>query len=157
MFRIDLIAIALLVATAGQAQTEGGGLTTGFNADGTASTGETLEPEQGIVSPPADFQELRLVDAQKARLRGLDTLNNTVDDFEIMVGETLIFKRLEVTLQACKYPEGAPGTEDYAYLRIRDRREPDPRFTGWMLSSSPALSALDHPRYDIWVLSCKTS
>ena len=29
-----------------------------------------------------------------------------------------------------------------------------PLFSGWMLASSPALSALDHPRYDVWVLSC---
>ncbi|MGB0800115.1 MAG: DUF2155 domain-containing protein, partial [Planktomarina sp.] len=28
---------------------------------------------------------------------------------------------------------------------------------GWMVASSPALNALEHPRYDIWVLRCKTS
>jgi len=27
-------------------------------------------------------------------------------------------------------------------------------FSGWMLSSRPAISALDHPVYDIWVLGC---
>ncbi|MCW8843320.1 MAG: DUF2155 domain-containing protein, partial [Rhodobacteraceae bacterium] len=31
-----------------------------------------------------------------------------------------------------------------------------PLFQGWMIASSPALSALDHPRYDVWVLRCKT-
>jgi hypothetical protein len=30
----------------------------------------------------------------------------------------------------------------------------DPVFSGWMVASSPALSALDHPRYDVWVLNC---
>ena len=38
--------------------------------------------------------------------------------------------------------------------RIRDVRETAPRFSGWMFASSPALSALDHPRYDVWVVSC---
>jgi hypothetical protein len=27
-------------------------------------------------------------------------------------------------------------------------------FTGWMFASSPALSALEHPVYDLWVLDC---
>ena len=38
---------------------------------------------------------------------------------------------------------------------IRDIREEEARFYGWMFASSPALSALDHPRYDIWVLKCR--
>ena len=98
-----------------------------------------------------------MVDAPKARLRGLDTLTNTVNDFEIAVGETLAFKRLIVTLEACRYPQDEIGTEAFAYLHIRDRRDAADGFDGWMLASSPALSALDHPRYDIWVLSCSTS
>ncbi len=97
-----------------------------------------------------------MVDAPRARLRGLDTLTNTANDFEIAVGETLAFKRLIVTLEACRHPEGEVSAEAYAYLRIRDRREQEERFSGWMLASSPALSALDHPRYDVWVLSCST-
>ncbi|MEM9431921.1 MAG: DUF2155 domain-containing protein, partial [Pseudomonadota bacterium] len=68
----------------------------------------------------------------------------------------LIFKRLEVTLEACRYREGGSGTDAFAFLRIRDRREAEPRFEGWMMSSSPALSALDHPRYDVWVIACRT-
>ena len=27
-------------------------------------------------------------------------------------------------------------------------------FSGWMLASSPALNALEHPVYDVWVLDC---
>ncbi|MEO0913879.1 MAG: DUF2155 domain-containing protein, partial [Pseudomonadota bacterium] len=146
---------AMMLPTFAAAQSDG--LSSGFNSDGTPNTEEGVVPEEGILSPPSDFQELRLVDAPRARLRGLDTLNNTVDDFMIGVGETLIFKRLEVTLEACRYPEGAISDSAYAFLQIRDRREADPRFKGWMLSESPALSALDHPRYDIWVLSCSTS
>ncbi len=29
-------------------------------------------------------------------------------------------------------------------------------FTGWMFASSPALNALEHPVYDVWVIDCKT-
>jgi hypothetical protein len=28
-------------------------------------------------------------------------------------------------------------------------------FSGWMFSSSPAVSAMEHPVYDITLLSCK--
>ncbi len=117
------------------------------------------EPRAQLPEPPQNGTQVPqgvMVDAPKARLRGLDMLTNTVNDFEIRVGETLAFKRLIVTLEACRYPRGGISEEAYAYLRIRDRREDEDRFTGWMIASSPALSALDHPRYDIWVLSCNT-
>ena len=51
----------------------------------------------------------------------------------------------------------APTADAYAFLKIRDIREPSPRFSGWMFASSPALSFLDHPRYDVWVVSCNNS
>lgn len=87
-------------------------------------------------------------------LRGLDTLNGTTQDLEMRVGETIRYGHLEVTAEACRVPEADPDADAYAFLRIRDIREDEPRFSGWMFASSPALSALDHPRYDIWVLSC---
>ncbi|MEM1379301.1 MAG: DUF2155 domain-containing protein [Pseudomonadota bacterium] len=31
----------------------------------------------------------------------------------------------------------------------------DAIFKGWMFASSPALNALEHPTYDVWVISCK--
>lgn len=30
-------------------------------------------------------------------------------------------------------------------------------FTGWMFASSPAINALEHPVYDVWVMDCKIS
>ncbi len=30
-------------------------------------------------------------------------------------------------------------------------------FSGWMIASSPALNALDNPRYDVWLLRCNNS
>lgn len=95
--------------------------------------------------------------AEFATLRGLDRLNGTVKDIDVQVGETIRFERLEITLNACRYPQGDIAEDAFAELSIRDVREMDPRFHGWMFASSPALSALDHPRYDVWVLSCHNS
>lgn len=89
-----------------------------------------------------------------AALRGLDTLNGATRDLTLTVGVSERFGHLEITLDACLAPRETPEADAYAFLRIRDIRETEPRFSGWMFASSPALSALDHPRYDVWVLSC---
>ncbi|NOR63586.1 MAG: DUF2155 domain-containing protein [Rhodobacteraceae bacterium] len=91
-----------------------------------------------------------------AILRGLDRITGAVNNFSMAVGESLEFERLEVTLEACRYPVGDINADAYALLKIRDIRNVEPSFYGWMFASSPALSALDHSRYDIWVLTCET-
>lgn len=34
--------------------------------------------------------------------------------------------------------------------------DPDRIFSGWMFASTPALNALEHPVYDVWVIDCRT-
>lgn len=97
------------------------------------------------------------IDMSVLHLRGLDTLNGTVQDIEVRVGETLRFGHLEISAESCRVPADAPQADAEAFLRIRDVRDTAPRFSGWMFASSPALSALDHPRYDVWLLSCSNS
>lgn len=91
-----------------------------------------------------------------AVLRGLDRINGKYLDIEIGPGQIVEYERLEIKLIECRYPEGQRATEAFANVRVRDLREDLATFSGWMFASSPALSALDHPRYDIWVLRCKT-
>ena len=98
-----------------------------------------------------------LVAEAGAVFRGLDRIRGTTQDFDVAPGGSLIYERLEVSLRECRYPSGNEQVEASAYLTIRDVREREPDFEGWMFASSPALSALDHPRYDIWVLRCKIS
>ena len=67
---------------------------------------------------------------------------------------------LEITVRACdkRPPEEPP--ESAAYLEIVERKvneEPKTVFSGWMFASSPAVSALEHPVYDIWVLDCMSA
>lgn len=42
------------------------------------------------------------------------------------------------------------------HLTVMEQGQPSPAFSGWMVASSPALSALEHPRYDVQVLRCLT-
>ena len=88
-------------------------------------------------------------------LRAVDKLNGTVEDLSFSAGIALGFGSLSLTMTECRYPEDNPSGEAFAFLDIYDNNEP--AFSGWMIASSPALNALDHPRYDVWVLRCKTS
>ncbi|MEQ9259005.1 MAG: DUF2155 domain-containing protein [Roseovarius sp.] len=89
-----------------------------------------------------------------AVLRGLDKVNASVTDMTLANGEIADFGRLIVQLRECRYPEGDPAGDAYAFLTIKDDVTGVLLFSGWMLASSPALNALEHPRYDVWVVSC---
>lgn len=102
-------------------------------------------------------QRERVVSAPGAVLRGLDKVAASSRDIRLMTGESDMVGHLRVTLVACRYPDDNPAGEAYAWLDIHDTRADAALFGGWMIASSPALSALDHARYDFWVLSCITS
>lgn len=97
-------------------------------------------------------------------LRTLDKVTATTQDYTVKVGESLTYGSLTVDVKHCekKPPEEIPET--YAFLQIFDKTtdgsgeetEPQKLFSGWMLASKPAISALDHPVYDVWVIDCKT-
>ena len=93
-------------------------------------------------------------DAPGARLRLLDKETGQTRDLDLSNGETVTVGRLTVLLDSCRYYPENPADEAFAHVTILDSARPDPVFAGWMLASSPALSALDHPRYDVWVLRC---
>ncbi|MBC6442507.1 MAG: DUF2155 domain-containing protein [Rhodobacteraceae bacterium] len=90
-----------------------------------------------------------------AQLRALDMITGRTRDISLAVGDTTIYEHLMISVTACHYPGNNIDGDAFAYLKIRDVRESEARFEGWMIASSPALSALEHPRYDVWVLRCK--
>lgn len=92
-----------------------------------------------------------------AVLRGLDKVNGHHTDIEVQIGGNAEIYGLIVTLTECRYPAANPTGDAYAYLTIRDPLNGEVFFDGWMIASSPALSALDHARYDVWVIRCKSS
>lgn len=90
-----------------------------------------------------------------AVLRGLDRVPGTTEDLSILSGLSAVFGRLTVTVSECRYPAGDPDSDGWAHVTIVDSRAPEaPVFRGWMVASSPALNALDHARYDVWLLRC---
>lgn len=92
-----------------------------------------------------------------AVLRALDKVSGQTLDVELPAGGAGAMFGLVVELEECRYPAENPTGDAFAYLTIRDEGKLDIRFEGWMIASSPALNALDHARYDVWVLRCMTS
>ena len=116
--------------------------------------------ENGILIPlgedePEEERE-SVAEGTSAVVRGLDKLNGTVTDLTLAVGETQSLGRLQVTLGECRYPVRNPVGNAYAYLTIREAGDQEADFSGWMIASAPALNALEHPRYDVWVMRCNT-
>lgn len=107
-----------------------------------------------VLGQAAAAQEV--VSAPGAVLRALDRVTGQTTDLVLKIGETKAYAELAVRVSDCRYPAGDPNANAYAEVTIGDVPRNIVLFDGWMVATSPALSALDHPRYDIWVLRCQT-
>lgn len=115
---------------------------------------------------------------QTATLRALDKITGRSTDITVKAGEPVVFGSLKVELKACDQTPPELPPESAAFLVIHSTQavrvstmvdavdasevdtvsEDNPRlFSGWMFASSPGLSALEHPVYDIWVINCNAS
>ncbi|MBP2230153.1 hypothetical protein J2847_003456 [Azospirillum agricola] len=92
-----------------------------------------------------------------AKLQWLDKVTARTSTFTIAVGETRTMGSLRITLRACKENPPIEPPESAAFLEVVEMKpgeQAEPVFSGWMFASSPALSAMEHAIYDVWVLSC---
>lgn len=95
-----------------------------------------------------------------AILQGLDKVTARVLTIQARLGDTKKIGALEIIVRACdkRPPEETP--ESAAFVDIWEVRSGEPAsniFRGWMFASSPALSALEHPVYDVWLLDCRNT
>ncbi|MDU9002499.1 DUF2155 domain-containing protein [Sedimentitalea todarodis] len=110
-----------------------------------------------LVALPAAAQHQNAVSAAGAVLRALDKVDGKTIDVTVRSGGAADAFGLTVELADCRYPADNPTGDAFAFLIIRDIGASDVDFQGWMIASAPALNALDHSRYDVWVLRCITS
>ena len=101
------------------------------------------------------------LEGDTATLQALDKITARISTLSATIGSELSFGTLGVTVHRCAFRPPELPPEDAAFLEIVDRGHdpsalPKPVFDGWMFSSSPAVSALEHPVYDITLLSCKS-
>lgn len=129
---------------------ESGGLTLDVAPESESGT-LTILPRVG--SAMTSVTQPQTAQGARATLRALDRMLGRPTDVEMAMGETVIFGRIAIHVLECRYPSEDPASDAYVHLEILDH---DGRalFDGWMIASSPALNALEHPRYDVWVLGC---
>jgi hypothetical protein len=95
-----------------------------------------------------------------AIIQGLDKVAARVSRFEVPVGRAVHYGKLLVLVRDCERSAPEDRPENAAFAEIYEERPGEAKerlFAGWMFSSSPALSALEHPVYDVTLLECKGS
>jgi hypothetical protein len=93
----------------------------------------------------------------KAILQGMDKISGRIIKFEAPVGQSVRFGTLELVVRTCRKrpPEETPEAAAFVDIwEIKTGEAATSLFRGWMFASSPALSALEHPVYDVWVADC---
>lgn len=98
-----------------------------------------------------------MIDQPVVKLQSLDKVTARTMTFEVKVGTTVKFGPIYIKVQACRKAPPIDQPESAAFLQIWEVTRKDESkwiYSGWMFASSPALSAMDHPIYDVWVLDC---
>ena len=114
-----------------------------------------LGPQSTLpVIPMQTADEQPLASGVGAVLRVLDRVAAQTVDLILPINSSEILGKLTVRLDECRYLPSDPSANAYAYVTVTDPAKPQSNFSAWMIASSPALSALDHSRYDVWVVRC---
>lgn len=109
------------------------------------ATTTALEPSDMMQEMPA------------ALLQGLKKVSAETSSFEARIDKEVLFGNLVITVKKCVKSTTQDQPEDAALILIQDHKPEEQAvtvFSGWMFSSSPAISALEHPVYDITLLGC---
>jgi hypothetical protein len=109
----------------------------------------------GLGGPPPAGAAPRVT----AVLQGLDKITARISTIEAPLDQEVAFGDLKIVVRACQKRPPEEPPESAAFLEIKEAkpgRATAMLFSGWMFASSPAVSALDHPVYDVWVLDCKS-
>ena len=92
-------------------------------------------------------------------LKALDKITAKTSAIQLAIGEKKIFGTLEIKALKCQLSEKNDSTDTVAYLQVKDLSAKDNNqvflFNGWTFASSPTLQSIDHPIYDLWIISCE--
>ena len=134
-------------------------------AEGEEKTDEEEKADEAPARAEAPVTPGRRQRRRVAIVEAIDKITAESMRFEVEVGgrpvrfqRTLIF-----TARACEVSAPDEQVSDaVAYLEVSLQprgviqvSEPRQIFRGWMFASSPAVSGLQHPIYDAWIVGCK--
>lgn len=93
-----------------------------------------------------------------AVLRALDKVTGRVEEIDVQTERPYKFGTIIITVRSCRVSPAEETPESASFIEVSEIKHGQtetPVFKGWMFASSPALSAMEHPVYDIWVIGCK--
>ena len=100
------------------------------------------------------------IEGEAATIQALDKITARISTIKVPINEPARFGTLSLVVRRCAYHPPEEPPEDAAFIEVVDNghdagKPPRPVFNGWMFASSPAVSAMEHPVYDLTLLSCK--
>jgi len=107
---------------------------------------------------PLAFASVPTVEKPLAVLRALDKVTARVEEIEVQTEKPYKFGTIFITVHSCRVTTPEEQPEAAAFLEVSEFKTGEsevPSFKGWMFASSPALSAMEHPVYDLWLTGCK--
>ncbi len=92
-----------------------------------------------------------------AQMQAMDKITGRVSVINVPVNAEMRFGSFSIVVRDCKTRSPEETPENFAFVDVADTIGENQQvniFKGWMLSSSPALNAVEHPVYDVWLLKC---
>ena len=92
-----------------------------------------------------------------AQMQAMDKITGRVSVINVPVNGVVEFGSLSIVVRSCKTRPAEEAPDNFAFVDITDKTlqgEEFNIFKGWMISSSPATHAVEHPIYDVWLLQC---
>ncbi|MEI9993187.1 MAG: DUF2155 domain-containing protein [Rhizomicrobium sp.] len=117
-----------------------------------AAKPKPAKPAAVVALPPKPVGPMTLI------MRGLDKITGRPTTLLIPIGKSVQFATLTVAARYCYSTPSTETPETAAFVQIDDQRPDQPRrrvFSGWMYASSPGLNGMQHPLYDVWVMTCR--
>jgi Uncharacterized protein conserved in bacteria len=96
------------------------------------------------------------VQKQYANFKLLDKISNKLVEKSIKVNESAFIETLNIQVYSCFTEPPNEIPEDYVLIDVKDnfQEQEVSVYKGWMISSSPDVTPLEHPIYDLWLLGC---
>ena len=135
------------------------------NLDNLKPSFETMETDETTLEENEKFQikkrELNQGKSSKiiVNILGLDKITAKTTPMKIKLGETKKFGLLQIKAIQCGKVDSKNEPGEAAYIQVKDISDSSDEkifvFNGWTFSSSTSLRPLDHPVYDLWLISCE--
>ena len=96
------------------------------------------------------------IEKKYASFKLLNKTTNKVSTKDILVSTKISWETLNIEVLYCGSTPPTEIPEDYVLIDVYDtiNNENTNIYRGWMISSSPDVTPLENPIYDLWLVDC---